>query len=66
MDTRDSKIITMYKNNGERNNCNNYTGMSLICIVGKVFAGVMLVRLQKMAVRDTRSHNVASELKCQQ
>ena len=25
---RDSRIITLYKNKGERNNCNNYRGMS--------------------------------------
>ena len=46
-DTRDSKIITLYKNKGERNGCNNYRGISLLSIVGKVFARVILIRLQK-------------------
>ena len=50
-DTRDSKIITIYKNKGEWNDCNNYRGISLRSIVGKVFARVILIRLQKLAER---------------
>ena len=48
---RDSKIITIYKNKGERNDCNNYRGISLRSIVGKVFARVILIRLQKLPER---------------
>ena len=48
---RDAKIITLYKNKGEQNDCNNYRGISLLGIVGKVFARVILVRLQKLAER---------------
>ena len=50
-DMRDAKIITLYKNKGERNDCNNYRGISLLGIVGKVFARDILVRLQKLAER---------------
>ena len=50
-DMRDSKIITIYKNKGERNNCNNYRAISLCSIVGKVFGRVILIRLQKLAER---------------
>ena len=50
-DMRDSKIITLYKNKGERSDCNNYGGISLLSIVGKVFARVILPRLQKPAER---------------
>ena len=50
-DTVDSKIITIYKNKGERNDCNNYRDISLRSIVGKVFARVILIRLQKLAER---------------
>ena len=50
-DMRDVKIITLYKNKGERNDCNNYRGISLLGIVGKAFARVILVRLQKLAER---------------
>ena len=48
---RDSKIITIYKNKVERNDCNNYRGISLRSIVGKVFARVILIRLQKLTER---------------
>ena len=50
-DMRDAKIVTPYKNKGERSDCNNYRGISLLSIVGKVFARVILVRLQKLAER---------------
>ena len=50
-DMRDAKIITLYKNKSERTDCNNYRGILLLGIVGKVFARVILVRLQKLAER---------------
>ena len=50
-DMRDTKIVTLYKNKGERSDCNNYRGISLLSIVGKVYARVLLVRLQKLAER---------------
>ena len=62
-DMRDSKIITLYKNKGERHDFNNYRGISVLSIVGKVFARIILIRFQKLA---ERSHNVASELNGQQ
>ena len=48
-DMRDAKVITLYKNKGERSDCNNYRGISLLSIVGKVFARVVLARLQTLA-----------------
>ena len=50
-DTRDSKIITIYKNKGDMNACNNYRGFSSLSNVGKVFARVILMRLQKLTER---------------
>ena len=44
-DMRDAKIITLYKNKGERGDCNNYRGISLLSIVGKVYAQVLLICL---------------------
>ena len=46
---RDAKIVTLYKNKGERSDCNNYRGISLLSIVGKVYAWVLLICLQKVA-----------------
>ena len=50
-DMRNAKIITLYKNKGDRSDCNNYQGISLLSIIGKVFATVVLVRLQVLAER---------------
>ena len=50
-DMRDANIVTFYKNKGDRSDCNNYRGISLLSIVGKVFARVVLNRLQSLASR---------------
>ena len=50
-DMRDAKIITLYKNKGDRSDCNNYRGISLLAIVGKLFARVILSRLQILGDR---------------
>ena len=50
-DMRDANITTLYKNKGDRSDCNNYRGISLLSIVGKVFARVVLNRLQSLAER---------------
>lgn len=46
---RDANIVTLYKNKGDRSDCNNYRGISLLSIVGKLFARIALNRLQKLA-----------------
>ena len=51
-DMRDAKIVTLYKNKGDRSDCNNYTGISLLSIVGKAFARVVLARLQVLAQQE--------------
>ena len=50
-DMRDANIVTLYKNKGDRSDCNNYRGISLLSIVGKVFARVTLTRLQSFALQ---------------
>ena len=50
-DMRGAKIIILFKNMGERSDCNNYRGISLFSIIGKVFAKVILFWLQKLAER---------------
>ena len=50
-DMRHANIVTLYKNKGDRSDCNNYRGISLLSIVGKAFARVALARLQTLASR---------------
>jgi hypothetical protein len=50
-DMRDSNIVILYKNKVDRSDCNNYRGISLLSIVGKVFARVVLGRQQALASR---------------
>ncbi|KAJ8044654.1 RNA-directed DNA polymerase from mobile element jockey [Holothuria leucospilota] len=57
-DMRDTRIVTLFKNRGDRSDCNNYRGISLLSIVGKLFARVALNRLQILA------HRVYPESQC--
>ena len=50
-DFKNAKITTLYKNKGERGDCNNYRGISLLCVTGKVLARILLRRLQQLAER---------------
>ena len=44
-DLRDAVIITLYKNKGEKSDCSNYRGITLLSIAEKVLARVLLNRL---------------------
>ncbi|XP_052249602.1 uncharacterized protein LOC127857228 [Dreissena polymorpha] len=50
-DMRDASIVTLYKNKGDRSDCNKYRGISLLSVVEKVFARLALNRLQTLAAR---------------
>ncbi|XP_045457359.1 uncharacterized protein LOC123667510 [Melitaea cinxia] len=50
-DMRDANIVTLYEGKGDRGDCNSYRGISLLSIVGKLFARVMLTKLQSLAER---------------
>ena len=50
---RDAKIVTLFINKGDPNYCNNYRRISLLSIVGKIFARVVLTRIQ---VLDKRAY----------
>lgn len=48
-DLKNAKIITTYKNKGDRGDCNSYRGISLLSATGKVLARILLKRLQQLA-----------------
>ena len=48
---RDANIVTLCKNKGDRGDCNNYRGISLLNIIGKLFAKVVLMKLQVLPER---------------
>ena len=44
-DFRDATVVSLFKNKGSKNDCNNYRGISLLCIAGKILARILLNRL---------------------
>ncbi|XP_071941032.1 uncharacterized protein [Antedon mediterranea] len=50
-DFKNASIVTLYKNKGDRRCCDNYRGISLFNICGKVFGKVVLQRLLPLAER---------------
>ena len=48
---KDANIITLCKNKGDRADCNNYSGISLLSVVGKLLARAVLKRLQVLSDR---------------
>ena len=49
---REAVIITLYKNKGEKSNCYNYCGITLLSIDGKTLARILLSRLVSSIAKD--------------
>ena len=43
-----SIIVPLYKGEGERAECKNYSGISVLCLVGKIYAGITVDRLRRV------------------
>ena len=48
---RDANIVTLYKNKGDKGDCNNYRGISLLNIISKLYPKVVLMKLRARAER---------------
>ena len=47
-------IVSLYKGKGPRNNCGSYRPISLLSVPGKVFANVLIARLQPLLTARRR------------
>ena len=45
-DWRSAVIVPLYKGKGEKNKCKNYRGISLLSMVGKIYAGILVDGIQ--------------------
>jgi len=48
-DFKDAIIVMLYKRKGEKQDCGNFRGISLLSIAGKILAKILQKRLQKLA-----------------
>ena len=44
-DWRSAVIVPLYKGKGKRTECGNYRGISLLSVVGKIYAGILVDRV---------------------
>ena len=47
-DYRSAVIVSLYRGQGERTECKNYRGVSLLRVVGKIYAGIIVGRIRKV------------------
>ena len=45
-DWRSDVLVSLYKSKGERTECMNYRGISLLSEVGKIFVGILVYRVR--------------------
>ena len=42
-------IVSLYKGKGEMTECKNYGGISLLCVVEKIYAGILVDTVRRVA-----------------
>ena len=48
-DWKSAAIVPQYKSKGERTECKNYRGISLLSVVGKIYMGILVDRVCRVA-----------------
>ena len=48
-DWKSAVITPLYKGKGERTECKNYRGISLLSVVGKIYEGILIDRVRRVA-----------------
>ena len=43
-------IVPLFKGKGEVTECKNYRGISLLSVVGKIYAGILIDRVRRVTV----------------
>ena len=51
-DWRSAMIVPLHESNGEKKGCSNYGGISLLSVVGKIYAGILVDRVRKVTLFD--------------
>ena len=59
-DFRDALIVSLYKNKGDKSDCSNYRGISLLSIAGKILARVLLDRITPTIAKEVLPENQCS------
>ena len=47
-DWRFAVIVPLYKGKGECSGCKNYRDISLLCVVVKIYAGILVYRVRRV------------------
>ena len=47
-DWRSAVMFPLYKDKGERTECKNYRGISLLSVVRKIYAGILVSRVHRL------------------
>ena len=65
-DLKDAKFVQLYKNKGDKSDCNNYRGTSLLNIFSKIVSRIICLGFKHWVKEFTLKVNVATDQVVQQ